>query len=103
MYNNHGYSFDPNRVQFVTANAEKLIFEDNLFDFVFCLNSFEHISDPSKALSEIKRVLKPSGFAFIQFDPVYYCDTGGHMFDFVPEPWGHLIYSEEEYISKLQA
>jgi len=24
------------------------------------------------------------------------------MFDFFPEPWGHLVYSEEEYIQNLR-
>lgn len=101
LYNEHGLKFDGDKCQFIKMNAECMLFKDELFDFVFCLNAFEHISDPVKALCEIWRVLKPEGYAFIQFDPVYYCDTGGHMFDFVPEPWGHLMHSHGEYISML--
>jgi ubiquinone/menaquinone biosynthesis C-methylase UbiE len=94
--------FDGSKCQFIHMNAENLLFKDELFDFVYCVNAFEHIQDPSKSLLEMWRVLKPGGFAFIQFDPLYYCDTGSHMFDFVPEPWGHLICSKDEYIQKLR-
>jgi ubiquinone/menaquinone biosynthesis C-methylase UbiE len=100
-YNQFGVNFDKNKCQVITMNAEVLSFKDDLFDFVFCLNAFEHISDPPKALYEIWRVLKPEGFAFVQFDPIYFCDTRSHMFDFLPEPWVHLMCSEEEYVSKL--
>lgn len=102
IYTRFDLSFDGNRCQFIRMNAQNLLFRDELFDFVYCLNAFEHISDPVTALLEIWRVLKPGGYAFIQFDPLFYCDTGGHMFDFVPEPWGHLVYAEDEYIEKLR-
>lgn len=102
IFHNNNEPFDGSQCQFIRMNAEDLLFKDDLFDFVYCINSFEHIQDPSKALLEIWRVLKPSGFAFIQFDPLYYCDTGSHMFDFVPEPWGHLVECQNEYIQKLQ-
>ncbi|WP_174591661.1 class I SAM-dependent methyltransferase [Methanocella conradii] len=102
LYNEFGVYFDQARCQFIKMNAENMLFRDNLFDFVISINAFEHISDPRKALAEIYRVLKPGGYAFIQFDPVYYCDTGSHMFDFINEPWGHLIHSEEEYIRMLE-
>ena len=101
LYSEFGVEFDGEKCQFIKMNAENIWFRDELFDFVFCLNAFEHISDPRETLYEIWRVLKPEGFAYIQFDPVYYCDTGGHMFDFIPEPWGHLMCSKDEYISKL--
>jgi ubiquinone/menaquinone biosynthesis C-methylase UbiE len=94
--------FDGSKCQFIRMDAENLLFKDDLFDFIYCINAFEHIQDPSKSLLETWRVLKPGGFAFIQFDPLYYCDTGSHMFDFVPEPWGHLVCSNEEYVRKLQ-
>lgn len=101
-YSNFGVNFDHSKCQFIKMNAEQMLFKDELFDFVISINAFEHISDPEKALYEIYRVLKPGGYAFIQFDPVYFCDTGGHMFDYINEPWGHLIYEEEEYLELLK-
>jgi len=102
IFRNNNEPFDGSKCQFIRMDAENLLFKDELFDFVYCINAFEHIHDPSNALFEIWRVLKPGGFAFIQFDPLYYCDTGSHMFDFIPEPWGHLAHSKEEYIQKLR-
>ena len=41
------------------------IFSDNTFDIIICFHVLEHILDDIKAISEIKRVLKPDGLAFI--------------------------------------
>ena len=72
-------------------------------DVIYSINAFEHIPDPEKTLKEIYRILKPGGFAFISFIPAYYSDAGSHMAELISEPWAHLVYSDEEYISKLRA
>jgi len=102
IFQDNGIPFDSTKCQFIRMDAECLLFKDELFDFVYCVNAFEHIQDPSNALLEIWRVLKPGGFAFVQFDPLYYCDTGSHMFDFVSEPWGHLVHNESMFVEKLK-
>jgi len=43
-------------------NLEHLTLADNTFDVVINSDVLEHVSDLGKALSEIKRVLKPGGF-----------------------------------------
>jgi ubiquinone/menaquinone biosynthesis C-methylase UbiE len=103
MYESFGLEFNKDKLQFIRMNAQELFFKDELFDFVYCINAFEHIGDPLLSLLEVHRVLKKGGHAFIQFDPLFSCDTGGHMFDFIPEPWGHLIYSTDDYVKKLKA
>lgn len=40
-------------------------FEDNTFDVVWCSHVLEHVDD-TKALFEIKRILKPGGYAVLQ-------------------------------------
>lgn len=40
-------------------------FPDNFFDVVTMFHVFEHIPNPRKVLSEIKRILKPGGFLII--------------------------------------
>ena len=50
------------RAHFQVMNAEELIFEDNTFDIIFGGAILHHL-DLDKALNEIKRVLKPSGYA----------------------------------------
>lgn len=42
------------------------LFKDNVFDYVICSHVLEHIENDRQAISEIARVLKPSGLALIQ-------------------------------------
>lgn len=44
------------------ADAENLPFKDKSFDVVIVREVLSHLYDPKKALSEIRRVLKPKGF-----------------------------------------
>ncbi len=50
---------DEGRARFVIADAESMPFPDSTFDGVVCMNSFHHMPDYGRALSEIYRVLKP--------------------------------------------
>lgn len=48
-------------------------FNENTFDVVLCNHVLEHVDDDIAAMKEIKRVLKPGGFAILQvpfFNPV---------------------------------
>lgn len=48
-------------VKFVKMDAESLEFEDNSFEVVTCIFTFQFFPDKAKALREIYRVLKPGG------------------------------------------
>jgi|688.fasta_scaffold242711_2 SAM-dependent methyltransferase len=43
------------------ADAQELPFEDSSFNVVVCLEVLEHLRDYRRALSEMRRVLKPTG------------------------------------------
>ena len=47
--------------EFIKADAQDLPFEDGSFDSVVCSFGLMHVPDQPKALSEIRRVLKPHG------------------------------------------
>lgn len=59
-------------IDFILCAAQNLPFEDNSFDIVFLFKSFHHIpiAFMTKALKEIKRVLKPNGLVYIS-EPLY--------------------------------
>ena len=53
------------KIKVVNSPAEKSLFKDNSFDFVWCNGVIMHTETPSKVLSEIFRVLKPGGQSWI--------------------------------------
>ena len=63
---------DGSKISFEYGNAEKLRFNDNEFDLIICGNAMSFISNKEKAISELKRVLKPNGF--ISIVPIWYVD-----------------------------
>jgi ubiquinone/menaquinone biosynthesis C-methylase UbiE len=50
---------------FKVGNAEKLEFDNDSFDVVFCSELLEHLPKPERCLAEIHRVLKRGGTAVI--------------------------------------
>lgn len=50
----------------VKADICNLPFRDNSFDVIFCNHVLEHIPDDTKAMQELYRILKPSGWGIFQ-------------------------------------
>jgi ubiquinone/menaquinone biosynthesis C-methylase UbiE len=62
------FEFDAEAAKYCTlmeADATKMPFENNTFDFVYSFHALEHINKPTVAVSEIKRVLKHEGLVWI--------------------------------------
>ena len=49
------------RVKFHIADAQKLFYEDNTVDYLFCVCVIHHIQNYRKVLDEFFRVVKPEG------------------------------------------
>lgn len=47
------------------VNLQQLPFADATYDFVFASHVLEHVPDDEKAISEIRRILKPDGIAIL--------------------------------------
>ena len=56
---------------FVVASATELPFQNESFDLVWTITVLEHVNNPTKALEEIWRVLKPGGYIFLA--PAWHC------------------------------
>ncbi|MBD3234067.1 MAG: methyltransferase domain-containing protein [candidate division Zixibacteria bacterium] len=96
--------------EFHTMNAEDLDFLDSTFDFVFSVAVFEHIRNVETAVTELRRVLKPSGIFAIEINP-FTGITGGHNLYGKDEtttevpPWDHIrqnLYPATTYLNKLR-
>lgn len=53
----------PDRI--FAGTLEKQNFEADFFDVVTLTDVFEHLNDPQKTMTEIRRVLKPGGWLFV--------------------------------------
>ena len=47
------------------ADISDLPFEDSCADGIICEGVLEHVLEPAKVISEMKRTLKPGGFVFV--------------------------------------
>jgi ubiquinone/menaquinone biosynthesis C-methylase UbiE len=57
--------FAGSTMTFRQGRVEQLPFEDHTFDAVFCQTVLIHVSDPTLAFAEMKRVTKPGGLLLV--------------------------------------
>jgi ubiquinone/menaquinone biosynthesis C-methylase UbiE len=100
----HGIEVPENyreKISFVLYDGENFPMQDAEFDTVFSWSAFEHVADVPQVLSEIHRVLKPDGKAFIQVYPWYPSLHGSHLSDWVSEPFFHLKRPDDWVLAQL--
>jgi ubiquinone/menaquinone biosynthesis C-methylase UbiE len=73
--------------------CNRLPYEDNTFDLIFSINSFEHFEQPDLAFIEMIRVLAPNGLLFLAFSPLYYSPWGLHASRRLGMPYPQLLFS----------
>ena len=56
------------KMHYIRGYSEDMPFPDEMFDFVFSINSLDHVDDVDETISEIKRVLKVGGTCGIIVD-----------------------------------
>ena len=71
------------RIKITEGSIYELPYSDNYFDFISCSEVLEHLSDDAKGLSELKRVLKPTGKLVVT--------VPNHHFPFLWDPLNWLL------------
>lgn len=91
----------PDNIRFSRCSEDLLPFADASFDFVMSWSVFEHVSDPVRVLSEIRRVLRPRGYMFLQIWPLFHSQRGSHLWKWYSEGWEHLTRPHDELVAEL--
>jgi len=92
------------------ADARSLPFPNYSFDLITSISAFEHIEDFEIALAEMYRVLRPGGYLFAEFAPIWSSVWGHHLWFYHGEnvkdwrntplpPYAHLLMPEDELYS----
>lgn len=84
--------------------------------FVFSCNAFQHVHDLDESLTELARVLRPGGYLYANFGPIWSGPDGSHIealdvagqrYDFwthaLLPSWSHLVFDETELKTLLGA
>jgi SAM-dependent methyltransferase len=74
---------------------------DGQFAVCATYNSFEHFPSPEIALAEMLRVLKPGGWLFAEFAPLYAGPWGLHAYRSLRMPFPQFLFSEAFWRRKL--
>lgn len=78
-------------------NIEQMDLEDATFDAVICMHVLEHVDD-QKALSEMRRVLRPGGMAFVMVPIVEGWDQTYENSDVKTDSERLLHFGQEDHI-----
>lgn len=81
--------------RFAGMDAGRLGFVNGSFDFVFSFNSFEHFPDPEIVLREALRVLRPGGYLYLEFGPLWLSPRGAHQFQTISVPYVECLFTKE--------
>ena len=96
----------PPNARLILAEAERLPWADATFDAALCNFVFEHFREPSAALRELDRVVRPAGLLYASIpratslqDRLYRFTTkgGGHLQRYSLETFIYLVYRESGF------
>lgn len=84
----------------VVADAMKLPFPANSFDFAASIHSLEHMGDPLVALAEVSRVLRPRGWFYVGVPNR--TRLLGYVGSFDATPWQKVYWNLIDYAHRLR-
>ena len=98
-----GLSSLPDNLELHRVKPGYLHNDKDKFDIIYSWSVFEHVDLRviDDVIELLYKSLKPNGVVFIQIAPLYYSAEGSHLYDFLKEPWGHLLHQSNIYNHKL--
>lgn len=81
-------------IDFRVADACDLPFDDDQFDAVYSVDTFEHVHDPRSALLEMARVTRPGGRIHLSFGPLFNSPLGLHAYREIGIPYCQHLFDE---------
>lgn len=91
----------PENLSFVESGTDFIPAPDDSFDVVVTWSTFEHVTAMVRMLSEVERILKPSGVLFLQLWPFYYSEHGGHLWPHYEGPFPHLGRDDSQILAEI--
>lgn len=90
-------------LSFRRGSIEEIPFEDERFDLVTSTAVLEHVRNIDAMVDETARVLKPGGFSFHSFGPLYYSLGADHCIAAygLEAGYDHLLLDDAEYQHRI--
>jgi SAM-dependent methyltransferase len=92
----------PAGLRFERSQPTAIPAPDAYFDAVVTWSVFEHVDDPIALLGEVRRVIKPDGYLFLQLWPFYDSEHGGHLWPHYEGAFPHLLRTDEQILKEVE-
>lgn len=77
------------------VSDQSLPVADGEFDLVFSFNTMEHVPDPAETMSELVRAVRPGGWLYLNFGPLFNSPLGLHAYRTTGIPYVQFLASRE--------
>jgi SAM-dependent methyltransferase len=91
------------RVPFTLMSATNLALPDACIDVLYSFDSMEHMDDPKAAMAEAVRVVRPGGYIYLRFGPLYQSADGMHLGTRLRVPYASVLFNRETIDSYMSA
>ncbi|MFZ5485085.1 MAG: class I SAM-dependent methyltransferase [Pseudomonadota bacterium] len=73
------------------------------YDLIYSFNAFEHFPNPASVLHRMQSALRPGGYIYLDFGPLYCGPWGLHAYRMLPMPYPQFLFSEDFIDNKLRS